>query len=74
MAKPSSPSETQTWSSGTRADVYSPRSCDAYKPGQGPKFIIRDRDEKFGAVFDRVTTGAGIRVLGGLHNDYRAAA
>jgi transposase InsO family protein len=31
--------------------------------GQGPKFIVRDRDEKFGAVFDRVATGAGIRVL-----------
>ena len=31
--------------------------------GQGPKFIIRDRDDKFGAVFDRVATGAGIRVL-----------
>ena len=31
--------------------------------GQGPKFIIRDRDDKFGAVFDRVATGAGIRIL-----------
>ncbi len=31
--------------------------------GQGPKLIIRDRDDKFGAVFDRVATGAGIRVL-----------
>jgi putative transposase len=31
--------------------------------GQGPKFIIRDRDDKFGAVFDRVATGAGVRVL-----------
>jgi putative transposase len=31
--------------------------------GQGPKFIIRDRDDKFGFVFDRVATGAGIRIL-----------
>jgi transposase InsO family protein len=31
--------------------------------GQEAKFIIRDRDDKFGAVFDRVATGAGIRVL-----------
>ncbi len=29
--------------------------------GKGPKFIIRDRDDKFGAVFDRVAIGAGIR-------------
>jgi transposase InsO family protein len=31
--------------------------------GEGPKFIIRDRDNKFGADFDRVAKGAGIRVL-----------
>jgi transposase InsO family protein len=31
--------------------------------GQGPKFIIRDRDDQFGSVFDRVAMGAGIRVL-----------
>jgi len=31
--------------------------------GQGPQFIIRDRDEKFGAVVDRVARGAGARVL-----------
>jgi putative transposase len=31
--------------------------------GQGPKFIIRGRDDKFGAVFDRAAKGAGIRVL-----------
>jgi hypothetical protein len=30
--------------------------------GQGPKFIIRDHDDKFGAVFDRVANGAWIRV------------
>jgi putative transposase len=31
--------------------------------GQGPQFIIRDRDDKFGAVFDRVAGGAGTRVV-----------
>ncbi len=30
---------------------------------EGPKFIIRDRDNKFGAEFDRVAKGAGVRVL-----------
>ncbi len=31
--------------------------------GKGPDFIIRDRDAKFGAAFDRVAEGASIRVL-----------
>jgi transposase InsO family protein len=31
--------------------------------GQGPKFLIRDRDDKFGPVFDRVAKGAGARVV-----------
>jgi transposase InsO family protein len=31
--------------------------------GQGPQFIIRDRDHKFGADFDRVAKGAAIRVI-----------
>lgn len=31
--------------------------------GEGPDFIIRDRDAKFGARFDRVAKGAGINVL-----------
>jgi putative transposase len=31
--------------------------------GHGPPFIIRDRDDKFGAVFDRVAAGAGARVV-----------
>jgi len=31
--------------------------------GKGPQFIIRDRDDKFGADFDRLATGAGSRVL-----------
>jgi putative transposase len=31
--------------------------------GQGPQFIIRDRDDKFGAIFDRVANGAGVHVL-----------
>jgi transposase InsO family protein len=31
--------------------------------GQGPQFVIRDRDDKFGTAFDRVAKGAGARVL-----------
>ena len=31
--------------------------------GQGPRFIIRDNDDKFGADFDRVAHATGIRVL-----------
>jgi len=31
--------------------------------GQGPQFLIRDRDDKFGKAFDRVASGAGVRVL-----------
>jgi transposase InsO family protein len=29
----------------------------------GPRFVIRDRDAKFGADFDRVAKGAAIRLL-----------
>jgi transposase InsO family protein len=31
--------------------------------GEGPQCMIRDNDDKFGAAFDRVARGAGIRVL-----------
>ena len=31
--------------------------------GDAPKFIIRDRDDKFGSAFDIVATGAGARVV-----------
>jgi transposase InsO family protein len=31
--------------------------------GQGPQVILRDRDDKFGAVFDRVAEGVGARVV-----------
>jgi putative transposase len=31
--------------------------------GLTPRFLIRDRDEKFGATFDRVARGAGARVI-----------
>jgi hypothetical protein len=36
---------------------------DATPFGEGPQFIIRDRDDKYGAEFDRVAKGAGIRVI-----------
>jgi len=31
--------------------------------GQGPKFLLRDHDAKFGTVFDDVAKGAGVRVI-----------
>ena len=31
--------------------------------GQGPRFLLRDRDSKFGALLDWVATGVGARVL-----------
>jgi transposase InsO family protein len=31
--------------------------------GVGPRFLIRDNDRKYGATFDRVAVGAGIKVL-----------
>ena len=31
--------------------------------GAGPQLLVRDRDDKFGADFDRVATGVGIRVV-----------
>ena len=31
--------------------------------GEGPKFLIRDRDSKFGRLFARVAEGVGIRVI-----------
>src|SRR6266487_4919329 len=31
--------------------------------GVAPRFLIRDRDEKFGATFDRVAEGAAVRVI-----------
>ncbi|MEO8902608.1 MAG: integrase core domain-containing protein [Polyangiaceae bacterium] len=36
---------------------------DATPFGEAPRFIIRDRDGKFGSSFDRVATGANMRVL-----------
>ena len=31
--------------------------------GQGPRFLIRDNDDKYGVEFDRVASASGIRVL-----------
>ena len=31
--------------------------------GEGPRFLIRDNDDKFGPMFDRVADTTGIRVL-----------
>ena len=36
---------------------------DATPFGQGPHFIIRDRDDKFGADFDRAAKGAGTKII-----------
>jgi putative transposase len=36
---------------------------DATPFGRGPQFIIRDRDDKYGADFDRAAEGAGIQVI-----------
>ena len=31
--------------------------------GEAPKILLRDHDDKFGAAFDRVAKGVGIRVI-----------
>jgi transposase InsO family protein len=31
--------------------------------GEGPRYLIRDNDDKFGIDFDRASKGAGIRIL-----------
>src|SRR5262249_52569413 len=31
--------------------------------GRGPRFLVRDRDCKYGKVFDRVAAGASIRMI-----------
>jgi transposase InsO family protein len=36
---------------------------DRRRIGCGPQFIIRDRDDKLGAAFDRVAAGAGARAV-----------
>ncbi|MBN2404079.1 MAG: transposase, partial [Coriobacteriia bacterium] len=36
---------------------------DATPFGQGPQSIIRDRDDKFGADFDRAAKGAGTKII-----------
>jgi uncharacterized protein (DUF736 family) len=31
--------------------------------GDAPRFLVRDRDDKFGAAFDHVAEGAGTKVI-----------
>ena len=31
--------------------------------GEAPRFLLRDRDDKFGSAFDRVAKGAGTKVI-----------
>ena len=31
--------------------------------GQGPRFLIRDRDDKYGKAFANVAKGAGVKIL-----------
>lgn len=42
--------------------------------GEGPRFLIRDNDDKFGASFERVSDGAGIDVLKTAYRAPRANA
>jgi transposase InsO family protein len=42
--------------------------------GQGPRFLIRDNDNKFGAAFDRVADGTDIEVLTTRYQAPRANA
>ena len=42
--------------------------------GDAARFLLRDRDSKFGAIFDRVAAGAGIRVLRTPFREPRANA
>ncbi len=42
--------------------------------GQAPRFLIRDNDSKFGPLFDRVTSGTGIKVLRTPYHAPRANA
>ena len=46
---------TQTWTAQQLRNVT--------PFGHAPQVLIRDRDDKFGAVFDRVAAGAGARVV-----------
>lgn len=38
--------------------------------GSGPRFVVRDRDHRYGSDFDRAATGAGAKVI----QDARACA
>jgi putative transposase len=42
--------------------------------GEGPRFLIRDNDNKFGAAFARVADGSGIEILTTLYQAPKANA
>jgi len=42
--------------------------------GSGPKYLIRDNDDKYGVLFDRVAEASGIEVMGILYRAPRANA
>ena len=48
-------SPTQQWTA--------PQLRNATMDGAAPRFLIRDRDEKFGGAFDRVAKGVGTKVI-----------
>jgi len=41
------------------------QSRNATMEGLAPRFLVRDCDQKFGAAFDRVAEGVGVRVTDG---------
>jgi putative transposase len=52
----------------------SPTIAQSKPVGQAPRFLIRDRDGKYGQTFKRVTAGRGIEVLRTLYHALQANA